>query len=216
MAHGALGHRHNTGLSVNSRARHALPSATASSACASTRRHRVSVWLRPLSSTPGLLEHLLDALLASDIPVEAGLLLLAPLLHLLDRGLASLLILHVPIIECLHGLVLALVDAEEELLAKGIDGLGLVELAGDPPAVLKLTLLGVLRELGPELLEHISLGLARLILLRQEELLQVVCVFLNLVPGLNVIVNQPLHYPGLELLQVRVRPLLCCLLTLLL
>merc|ERR1712050_89552 len=139
MAHGALGHRHNTGLSVNSRARHALPSATASAARASAHRHRVSVWLRPPSSTPGLLEHLLDALLASDIPVEAGLLLLAPLLHLLDRGLACLFILNIPIIERLHGLVLSLVDAEEELLAERIDGLGLVELAGDTPAVLKLT-----------------------------------------------------------------------------
>merc|ERR1712190_510871 len=138
---------------VNSRATHALPSATASSARAGAHHHRVPVWLSPPSSAPGLLEHLLDALLASDIPVEAGLLLLAPLLHLLDRGLARLLILNVPIVERLHGLVLGLIDAKEELLAKGIDGFRLVELARDTPAVLELALLrvGLERKLGEHL-----------------------------------------------------------------
>merc|ERR1719226_316177 len=83
-----------------------------------------------LPSAPGLLKHLLNALLAGDVVIEARLLLLAPLLHLLDRDQAGRLVLLVPVFKSLGGLFLGLIDAEEELGAEGVDRLGFVELIG--------------------------------------------------------------------------------------
>merc|ERR1712137_128201 len=83
-----------------------------------------------------LLQDLLDALLAGGVAVQAGLLLLAPLLHLRLHVHARLLALLVPIRESLLRLVLGLKHAQEVLQAEGVDGLGLVELVRGAPAVL--------------------------------------------------------------------------------
>merc|ERR1719188_1568124 len=101
----------------------------------SLRRFRRS-WPSPLRG----FQDLLDALLTGGVPVEARLLLLAPLLQLRLHVRARLLVLGVPVLEGLLRLLLGLEDAEEVLRAEDVDGLGLVEHVRGAPVVPELAL----------------------------------------------------------------------------
>merc|ERR1711972_533649 len=94
-----------------------------------------------LGSTPCLPQDLLDAVGAGRVRLQAGVLLLAPLLHLRLHVRAGLLVLVVPLREGLLRLLHGVEDAEQVLHAEGVNRLGLVELVGDAPIVPELTLL---------------------------------------------------------------------------
>merc|ERR1711953_1204390 len=89
------------------------------------------------TSSPCVFQDLLDALLALGIPVQASLLLLAPLLQLRLHLPACLLKLPVPILEGLLCLILGLKHAQQVLGSERIDRLGLVERVGRTPVVLE-------------------------------------------------------------------------------
>mmetsp|Transcript_61147 Transcript_61147/g.113488 ORF Transcript_61147/g.113488 Transcript_61147/m.113488 type:complete len:265 (-) Transcript_61147:611-1405(-) len=177
-----------------------------------------------LSGCHGGLEH---ALLRVSGGVHLRLLPLGPLGHLLQLLLPGLLVGLVPLVEGLLRLRLGLEHAQEELCAKGVNSLRLVELVCNTELVLEglllvgwhLTkvgqellaqggkwLLGDLRELWPKRLDHISLGLAAL-LHAVVELCLSPGILLNLVEGLHVCLNHlcPLARKLLLLVEARVR-----------
>merc|ERR550532_1317243 len=169
------------------------------------------------SLPPRLFQDLLDALWAGSVAVQARLLLLAPLLHLSLHLHAGLLVLLVPVCKGLLRPFFCLEDTEEVLHAEGIDGFRLVEHVSGAPAVLVLAfnvcrdfrelckdlliqgwqgLPSLLRQLFPDLLEHIRLGLAWFLLLRIEECLHAVRFCLHLTARIHVLVHQLVHGLG--------------------
>mmetsp|Transcript_18720 Transcript_18720/g.43756 ORF Transcript_18720/g.43756 Transcript_18720/m.43756 type:complete len:252 (+) Transcript_18720:80-835(+) len=156
-----------------------------------------------LSGRHGCLEH---ALLRVGSGVHLGLLPLGPLRHLLQLLLARLLIGLVPVVEGLLGIGLGLEHAQKELCAKGVNSLRLVELVCNTELVLeglllvgwhgrkvrqellaqgRKGLLGDLRQLWPQGLDHIGLGLAAL-LHAVVELGLGPGILLHLVEGLHI------------------------------
>mmetsp|Transcript_50821 Transcript_50821/g.83567 ORF Transcript_50821/g.83567 Transcript_50821/m.83567 type:complete len:381 (-) Transcript_50821:221-1363(-) len=156
---------------------------------------------RSLHSSPGFLQSLSDTIHGVLLLGKFRFLLLGPVLQVLLHVLAGLFVLLVPGIEGLLSIRLVLEDAQQVAVAKGIDGLRLVELLCCAPAVLELTFndsrllsqvhqhlliqgshwgVHVLGQLLPDLLHDVRLGLAWHVLLRSEELLQTFHILLHL------------------------------------